>query len=364
MSEWEEFCESKGMNAGSQEDYEHWLDSLDAPKAKRPEEPRLITELESDLTLDELVVLVRRKTLGDHSAEFHFIPWGWDLPGGIEIDESAIHGIDYASEKLHLYAVKIQENNEVYVSLKMLMDALRVTLIPIEISNSVLAWSTDFQCLHSDNYKHISASSDIPTRSEMTAEYRKKLTALLEKMKITEHGFKPLIINRRELDLLGSGQWLSSVNLSDIDINAITNYVLAYFNTRGQPKYIPLDDILYITSKIPTRIGTVVLENGAFRRAGDNAAQLMIGALKVITYKRGICFYPCYFFLKEGGTVFEPAFKKVSESELGPLPLDRVYVTDGPHPLGPCTYVTTMSHVEDMRGRKSFFDNNCNVIAF
>lgn len=37
-SEWEEFCESKGLNAGSEDDYDRLIDSLDeaAPTRRRP----------------------------------------------------------------------------------------------------------------------------------------------------------------------------------------------------------------------------------------------------------------------------------------------------------------------------------------
>ena len=35
-SEWEEFCESKGLNAGSEDDYDSLIDSLDEPAPRRP----------------------------------------------------------------------------------------------------------------------------------------------------------------------------------------------------------------------------------------------------------------------------------------------------------------------------------------
>lgn len=371
MSDWEELCESHGWNISSADDFELFLDSLES----KPEESTTtildfssINEYESDATIEEVMADLEGHVLGNEPLDLIHKPWGWKPHRYSTIPETCLDGITYDHYNLHSFTIQARSKarGEYQISLRLFIDAIRKLGIPVEVLDSVVAWENSAQCLDVcggllekyENNKKLKPT-ETPSKENL------KLLNFLERSRSTEHGFKPAIISTDEVAQLNRCGNVTFLDPTTMTTNDLNDCALAYFNKEGKPKWIPMDYIISTTSLLTTRIGSYLIDEDKIRPI--NGAATMLANAYSISKKQGKfgaspILQASYFILKEGGTIFEPAYRQISESQARKTPPKRVYITDGSHPLENCHthrnggFVTTYAHYEDARAKlKSYW---------
>ncbi|GGH97198.1 hypothetical protein [Pseudomonas fluvialis] len=364
MSEWEDFCDSNGWNTGSEDDNDHFLDSLEDNSevlSGAKNSHRSIIEYASDVTIGELMADLKDHTLGNYEYDIVCEPWGWELDPDGELSDTCLDGITYKHKHLHYFKIRVRSSarGEYWVSLRMFLDAIKTLGIPVHIWNTEVAWDNAAQCLDVcgglvSTYERQRSRRLI----ECLSEENSSLLNFLERAKSTDHGFKPVIIHRDEVAQLNRGEYVTFLDPTMLTIEELKFCVLAYFNKKGQPKWISMNDILSVTSLLVTRIGTFLADDGQVRPI-NGVATLLSNAYSIkmdwgfieLTSMRKASF----FLQKEGGTIFEPAYRQITEEQARNASPERVYITDGGHPLGygldqgNSGFVTTYAHFEDAR---------------
>lgn len=371
MSDWEDFCDSNGWNIGSEDDYDRFLDSLE-DKAKvlttAKQNLRLIKEYESDVTIEEVMADLETHVLGVEGLDLADEPWGWELGPCAELSDTCLDGITYNHKHLHSFTIRVRSNirGEYWVSLRLFVDAIRVLGIPVEVRNSIVAWDSTAQCLDvCGGLVSKYAKQKRMKLIECQSPENSKLLHFLERTKSTEHGFKPVIIPSDEVEQLNRGECVTFLDPTMLTTEQLKGCTLAYFNKKGQPKWISMNDILSETSLLVTRFGTFWANGGQVRPI--NGAATLLSHAYSISKKQGkfgstSMLRASYFLQKECGTIFEPAYSQITEEQARNAPPKRVYITDGGHPLGNsfaqgnARFVTTYAHYEDARRKlKSYW---------
>lgn len=361
MSDWEDYCDSNGWSIGSADDYDRFLNSLEEKSVvstSTKSTPQVIHEYKSDVTIEELIADIEDCTLGGNSTDFSCEPWGWKLSGD-ELCDDFLDGLTHDYHQINCYTIRVRSavRDGYWVSLRLFLDALRVSEIPVLVYNSVVAWDGSNQCLTvSKSFGYKLQSYAQQTICEL--EEKSKLVYFLERARSTEHGFKPMIIRRNEIENLISGEQVTFLDPTNMAISELMDCVLAYFNQRGKPKWIPMNDVLSETTLLVTRVGNF-LADGKRVRAIHDVATLMSGAYFIAKKQRPFGGYRnlniSYYLRKESGTIFEPAFREITEKQASSKSFRRVYITDGSHPLAArsplddASFVTTYAHYEAAR---------------
>lgn len=360
MSDWEDYCESNGWNIGSADDYDRFLRSLEdktVVPAKTTDASKVFHEYESDVTIEELIADINDCSLGDNANEFSCEPWGWELGYDGELCYKFLSGITLDYPELHRFTVRVQTTirGEYYVSLRLFLEALRAVEIPVLVYNDILAWNAKTQSISVSGNPAYYLHGSAPKTSDQLEE-SSKLVHFLERSKWTDHGFKPVIIPRNDIDSLNRGEQVTFLDPNNMAVDELMQCGLAYFSKRGQPKWIPMDYVLSESTLLVTRTGNYLVKEKHVEPATD-IATLMSGAYFLAKKQRPFGgrsnMRTSYFLKKKRGTIFEPAFQTINEMDAGSHPADLVYITDGSHPLvaGLCdpSFITTYAHYDTAR---------------
>lgn len=302
MSEWEEFCEGMGCNAGSEEDYEYMLDMLDEPVLSKFPAAEIAPSVGRDALIAVLIDGVIKGGL-----EVSIRAQKLDSFGG----EYKIDGFDdWPYSPLPNLFLRIAY--EIDVPITSLIDAMRTSGVPLLSDEGIwLAWDAREKCVKLTPLTVESLWHHDPGArpEEATDNHELRLRGLLRRAALsTDHGKKPLLIQSEFLDEAMQCREIEFEDFRRISGDAIGGYVLAFYDSTGKPASIPLSQAMALGLPICTR-------NAAYKKLGNDLvpllsyAKLLVGAFQIATRINPNEFE--WFTARERGTVFHSAIERI-----------------------------------------------------
>ncbi|MBB4867820.1 hypothetical protein HNP46_006739 [Pseudomonas nitritireducens] len=339
MSEWEEFCESRGFSTG-EEDYDKVIDSLGG----RSSTHRNRVHPPCDLTQEQVNSRLKRQPNCQPGEEVDIVAWG--VAGVSDAIVGSLDGAQTIDEDDLLLRFGVGDYE--FAPASMLIENLRSTRQPIVLNDEMLVWDERFQCLDAwSGFARERLTVQIKD-NRVLQEKDQALIALQNYAKITDHGSRPILVAGQDLERALEGGLVEILDASTLSAQALSESHLVCLDTYGIPASISLRDAHEVLAELLTRSGTYKLTGGVARPV-NGPARLTAGAITMATTSAS---QPCYYRLNEHATVYKPAFWKIDESEVASHSPSEVYVTDGPHPLelggtrSRDRYVTTMEYFE------------------
>lgn len=344
MSEWEDFCESRGFTTG-EEDYERIIDSLDnTPReiVKRKPPP-------CDLNQEQVSALIKLDAHGvPKKSQIDLMVWTGHAS---EISQCSLDGITVDGDDELIVRFR-ESDNDFYSPLHMLIEELRSTALPLQLENQLVVWDLKSQCVDSwqGQYKDsfiVRRTDKIPVSKEIQS-----LLYLLDRSKAADHSFKPFLVAASEVKQALAGKVFEFIDGSSLSSETLAEAFLVYVNRTGNPVSVPLGSVKDFAMELPTRNGTYKLANGTVRTV-NGPARLTAGAILLDKYSK----YPTYYLRSDYGTIYQPVFRKISEDEIHDYDPSCIFATDGAHPLelsgthSEDRFVTMLSYIERYKGK-------------
>ena len=321
MSEWEEFCESRGFSIG-EEDYDKVIDSLEGRSSLRT----LREPAPCDLSQEEVSVLLTRDS--------HGVPTKADVELMVWTGQSA----DYLSGTLDgvlpgaddSLVVRFRDDSgESFASLDMVIEDLRVTSLPLQSECQLLIWDAKAHCVASWQGLVRESFTAQRTDSFPSTQAVQDLLHLLDRAKGADHALKPLLVAAFEVERAKAGQIFEFLEGSSLSLEALHESFLVYVTSKGVPVSVSLVAIEHFVQELHTRNGSYKFINGAVRTV-NGPARLTAGAIHLAKSSNR---YPTYYLRAEHGTIYQPVFRKIPDSDINEHDPSSVFVTDGSHPL-------------------------------
>ncbi|KPG95900.1 hypothetical protein AEQ67_18260 [Pseudomonas sp. RIT-PI-q] len=340
MSEWEEFCESRGFSIG-EEDYDKAIDSLEGRSSQRT----LREPAPCDLSQEEVSVLLARDS--------HGVPTKADVELMVWTGQSA----DYLSGTLDgvlpgaddsLVVRFRDDSSESFASLDMVIEDLRVTSLPLQSECQLLIWDAKAHCVAS--WQGLVRESFIAQRTDSfpSTQAAQNLLHLLDRAKGADHALKPLLIAASEVERAKAGLIVEFLEGSSLSLETLHESFLVYVTSKGVPVSVSLGAIEHFVQELHTRNGSYKFINGAVRTV-NGPARLTAGAIHLAKSSNR---YATYYLRAEHGTIYQPVFRKIPDSDINEHDPSSVFVTDGSHPLelngthSPDRFVTNLLYFE------------------
>lgn len=304
-SEWEEFCESKGMNPGCPDDYDRMLDALDDPVAQ----PKLPSrEIEPTLSQEALVSLLVDGTCQG----------GLDLlidpqvqcPLGGSYELQVLDDRPY--EPVPNLSLRIAYEN--WVPFTFLIDTLRVHRIPVlHDEGGWVAWDDRDQRLRWAppplHWLWLLALSKQP--EALLDERELNLMRLLHRALLsTDHGKKPVLLHKDFLHDAIQCREVEFIEPRRISRESIDQYCLVYYNSCGRIGNVSLAEAAEIGFPIFTRFGAYRWRDGDLDPFLGTNAQMVAGAFLIATNFNPNQFQ--WFLLRERGTIFQSTIERIA----------------------------------------------------
>lgn len=306
MGDWEEFCESKGMNAGCPDDYDGWLDSLDGPAAK----PKLPSkEIKPTLSQEALLsLLVSGACHGGLDLRIEAevpCPLGGEYEGLGALD-------DHPDEPVPNLSLRIE--HKAWVPFTFLIDTLRTKRVPVmHDEGGWVAWDDRDQRLKcAPPPLHWLWLLALAKRPEESMDERElKLMRLLHRALLsTDHGKKPVLLQRDFLHDAIHRREVEFMETRRISSDAIDRYVLAYYDSAGNPGAVPLAEAAELGFPIFTRCGAYRWRDGDLDPFLNSDAQMVAGAFVIATKFNPNQFE--WFLARERGSIFQSAIERIA----------------------------------------------------
>lgn len=321
MSEWEEFCNSKGFSTAG-EDYDKVIDSLE----RQPRQQALCKSAPDDLGLEEVTALLKRDLYGAPAcADIDLMVW---TGRSADICHFSLNGVTADEDDSLLLRLR-DKRGEFYASLRMVIEDLRTTGLPLQLKCQLLMWDAKSQCV--DSWQGLIRDSfelQRTKRAPVTQE-EQNLLHLLGRAKAADHAFKPLLVATSEVEKALAGQVVEFLDGSVLSLEALRQSHLVFVTSRGSPLSLPLGAVDHFVRELHTRNGTYYFNSGAIRTV-NGPARLTAGAITRVNTNNN---YPTYYLRATHGTIYQPVFKKICSSEIEEHEPSEIFVTDGAHPL-------------------------------
>lgn len=358
-SEWEEFCESMGMNPGSQNDYVSWVNSLDEP-VEKPPSPTPTEEIEPSLSKEELLCLI---VDGFCQGELEL---------SIEAQSVCARGGEYYIEWMDNHRDEPEPNlslciaYEHWVPITFFIDVLRENRVPVLLHRGEwLAWDERNQRLKHSPRPLPSLWSEAATKrlreaprstfnkpvivKPQTVEELRLESLLHSALLSTDHATKPMLVHRDHLDDALYRREFEFEETRRIHRDSIDQYSLVYYDSAGRPSATPLVAAAELGFPVTTRISAYRWTEGDLDPVLNTDAQMIAGAFFIAT--RCNPNELAWFTLRDRGTIFQAPIERIEglvhpygatlqhalvaaetikklASEIG-----TVYLTGGGHPL-------------------------------
>lgn len=239
MSDWEEYCDSKGMNAGSSDDYDAWIDGL--CKSEQEEEKDSIPKKDvvaacvATLSHEELVELLISSTCTDRGLSTIF-----DEPGahyGLDYDLTLMDGLREGQSRN--LTIQIEYENDVPDSF--LAQSIKMSGIPLfsgDFGNSWIAWDEYDQCVRTGpsraraknflTFNQITRNTVDPDSTDgHILDFTKRCSLS------SDHGMKPLLVRSEDMDDVACKREVEIERPRIHSPNEHENYLLAFYNALG-----------------------------------------------------------------------------------------------------------------------------------
>lgn len=321
MSEWEEFCESRGFSV-REEDYDKVIDSLEG----RSSQHALLEPAPCDLNQEEVSTLLARDSHGvPTNADVEVMVWTGQ---STDFFNGSLDGILPGMEDSLIVRFR-NDGGESFASLHMVIENLRITGLPLQVECQLLIWDAKNHCI--DSWQGLVRESFIAQRADIfpATQAVQDLLHLLDRAKGADHALKPLLVAASEVEQAKVGQIVEFLEGNSLSLEALHESFLVYVTSKGVPVSVPLGVIEHFVQELHTRNGTYKFENGAVRTV-NGPARLTAGAIHLGKGSNG---YPTYYLRAEHGTIYQPVFRKIPESEINEHDPSSIFVTDGSHPL-------------------------------
>ena len=343
MSEWEEFCESRGFSTG-EDDYEKIIDSLE----KTPRQKSLSQPPPCDLNQEEVNALIKLDAHGipKHS-EISLMVWTGQTA---EIGQWSLDGMIAGKDEGLIVRFR-EKDGDYFAPLHMLIEALRSTCLPLQLEDQLVIWDSKNECL--DSWQGIFKESFLVQRTDRVPSGQDDLNMLhlLDRAKAADHSLKPLLVAATDLERALSGGVVEFIDGSSLSSETLSDAFLVYITSKGIPVSKPLRSMDEFVMELHTRNGTYKLSDGKVRTV-NGPARLTAGAILLDKETK----HPTYYLRADHGTIYQPVYRKVSEDDIQDHDPSNIFATDGAHPLelngthSTDRYVTTLLYAERYQG--------------
>ena len=343
MSEWEEFCESRGFSTG-EHDYEKIIDSLE----KTPRQKSLSQPPPCDLNQEEVSALMKLDAHGiPKHCEIALMVWTGQTA---EIGQWSLDGMITGKDEGLIVRFR-EKDGDYFAPLHMLIETLRSTCLPLQLDDQLVIWDSKNQCL--DSWQSIYRESFLAQRTDRFPSGQDDLNMLhlLDRAKAADHSLKPLLVAATDLERALAGGVVEFIDGSSLSSETLSDAFFVYVTSKGMPVSKPLRSMDDFVMELHTRNGTYKLSDGKVRTV-NGPARLTAGAILLDKVKK----YPTYYLRADHGTIYQPVYRKVSEDEIQDHDPSSIFVTDGAHPLelngthSADRYVTTLLYAERYKG--------------
>ncbi|NHZ37850.1 hypothetical protein [Massilia rubra] len=361
MSDWAEYCDSIGMNAGSENDYDDWLDGLSRSADEKNgvnQKTHAPKVCEPTLSQDEMIELLIKSTCTDSGLDTRVNSLTCNDPNA-DFDIFAIDGFQEGESS----ALEITIDHEQYVSPSFLAHSTKLSGVPLfvdDYQNGWIAWDSEEQCLrtgpscahHAKNHRN--AKSIAREHLHPESEEARLLIFLKRCALSTDHGKKPILLRWETIDEAAPGHELKIENPRTLGSNEHENYVLAFYDRSGKVRVLPLTTAVKLGVPLATRNATYYEDSDTLYPSINNASLLSHGFL--MATKQDVSKFD-YFRVRTQASIFSSVIERIEPprnlkyssfalnepndalnlarhivqwSEALP---DTIYVSNGGHPL-------------------------------
>lgn len=333
MGDWEEYCDSLGMNAGSSDDYDAWINRLDRSAQEEEKtsikKKHVIEVCEPTLNQDEMIeLLISSCTEGgldtrvdvpanrDPNAEYHL---------------TAMDGLREGQSS----ELEIRIGYEDYVPASFLAQSIKLSGIPLfsnDFENGWVAWDAHDQCIKTGPSYAYQARSYITPKKFAREELHpdSKDAEILSFMKrwalSTDHGMKPLLVHQENMDEVVRKREVEIESPRTLGPDEHQKYVLAFYDASGTVRFFPLSTVVKLGIPVPTRNATYYEDKDTLYPS-INAASMLAHGFLLATKEQAPQFD--FFRVRERGSVFHSAIQRIEPAD----DLTRAYGTlDEPNP--------------------------------
>lgn len=362
MSDWEEYCDSKGMNAGSSEDYDAWIDGLceseqEEGKYSMPKKVVVAAACEPTLDHEELVEQLISSTCTERGLDTLF-----DAPRvhqGGKFDLTTIDGLrDGQSRNL---TIRIEYEN--YVPDSFLAQSIKMSGIPLfssEFGNGWIAWDEYDQCVRTGPSWAYQAKNNLTlkqiTRNKVDPDSTDgHILDFTKRCSLSsDHGMKPLLVRSEDMDDVACKREVEIERPRIHSPNEHENYLLAFYNALGAVRFLPLRLFIKLGVPVHTRT-TSYYEHRDTLYPSINAASMLAHGFLLATKIHPVKFE--FFRVRARASVFQSVIQRIETPSFvtnayvpydEPNPslrlaerivqwsqelTDKIYITNKGHPL-------------------------------
>ncbi len=364
MSDWEEYCDNVGMDMGSSDAYDDWVDGLDGSNNKSAKIKKYEVQ-EPTITQNQLIDFIRKSFTSQWKNNVKFYDARDKL--GEEIPLTCLHDLKDGEGD----DIQVQIGDSDYISGSFLIQALKTTEVPFfdEWGDIWAIWDDEDLCVKTGPSPH----EKIYTRYLQALNSWQKTLKFLRQCEISsDYGMKPVLIQSKDIERARLKQKIHFVEPKIITYEDRKDYVLAYYNTCGVGRFISIEKIMEEHQvRVSTRNGNYFLDNGVLYPY-INTASLLTNAFVILASDNWQ-----YFLIRKNGTIFQSAIQKIHsdiveeyrtiEEFLKEITqeycnefVDTIYVTNGCHPLEKNSFVTTPEMLDKAKkiiGRHGFLSS-------
>lgn len=212
------------------------------------------------------------------------------------------------------------EINNDEISFTSLVNAMRESGIPlIDVYGTWVAWDerekrirTKLETLEKNWYSSFGAWDKKPLDS-MNATELQLMKFLSRSFLSTDHGKKSIIISRECYEKAKHCEKIEFKSPSIIQSDEYSKYVLAFYDSTGISKSIPLQNVIDLGYPIVTRTAAYIIDHGCLAPMLSNAKLLACAFLIARSYRPSQF---VWYELKTHGTLFESAIDKVESPDI------------------------------------------------
>lgn len=262
-------------------------------------------EIDSNLNSDDLA-RVLLKGLCERSLDFSAELVG-PQPYGARLDVESFETIDDKPDPRMYF--RINYENEIANSL--LAETIRKYKIPVYISDQHgFSWDAK-RSLVKRTWIRLRQNFDKQDREqeELRDPFESMTVALMRRAELSrEHGIKPVLLKANSCDQAVKRERVDFVQPNDLARQSWENYSLAYYDSKGQPRFIALD-------RIPPDVATICTRNATYRVDGDRLLCEQSDALLLYSaFIMATRYAPsslAWYSNRHSGTVFEAAIERI-----------------------------------------------------
>lgn len=309
-SDWEDFCESKGLNAGCPDDYDKFINSLGEKTEEKSNNIKVPnSNSTSKFDEDEIIELILNNsfieavnlTIETHNPS----PWG----GYIDIND-LVNVLDAGGSGVYL-CVNFDNN----FSLSSIEEKSRIHRIPLIHHEGWLAWDMrDNRLRSSINKLNYMKRCFLSNKSDSLLNQRQlKIKKLLHRSSIsTDHGKKPLLVHKHHVHDAVNCREVEFFDPCRIEASNINQYCIVYYDSFGKIENICLSELAEIGLPVFTRIGAYRWIDGDLDPFLGNDAQMLAGAFLIAKINPNSF---SWYLVRERGTIFQSAIEQIFPPE-------------------------------------------------